>query len=489
MNYQEFIDSPKSLLIAPAGYGKTYTISECLKYTSGKQLILTHTHAGIASIRNKITVQNISNDKYSVETISSFAQKYVNAYYNGIIPEQDSREYHSFIIEQAASIISTFIIQRVLKATYTGIFVDEYQDCTKAQHTLIIELAKSLPSHILGDPLQGIFDFGGRNQLVDFECDLLEYERFELSTPFRWINVQKQTLANSLVTIRQKLQNGETIDLRSFDCDDFHFIKVCENDIRNPSSKLNKGLNKLATEPSFDSLLILVPTYSEKGILKGNILDRIKIKGLFDFGNKVQLLEAIDDNSFYRNAKKFDQLINGIGRATKKFQRIKKDVLYELFQKGDINNWFNDNGLKSKRDADERLISASICKYLDNFIATPNPLPLKSIIEFFKYELKYKTPRPELFQSIRSALANSAIEQQTIFDSMKIQRNHLRQNGRQIRGKCIGTTLLTKGLEFDTVAIIDAHKFSCPNNLYVALTRCCKKLIVFSEKDVLETFS
>ena len=232
MNYQEFIDSPKSLLIAPAGYGKTYTIAGCLKDTSGKQLILTHTHAGIASIRKKIRGHNISNDKYSVETISSFAQKYVNAYYNGIVPEQDSREYHPFVIKQAASIISTSIIQRVLNATYTGIFVDEYQDCTKAQHTLIMELAKSLPSHILGDPLQGIFDFGGRNELVDFESDLSEYAMFELSTPFRWITVQKQSLANSLVTIREKLQNAETVDLRSFVCTDFHFIKVNENDIR-----------------------------------------------------------------------------------------------------------------------------------------------------------------------------------------------------------------------------------------------------------------
>lgn len=489
MNYQEFIDSPKSLLIAPAGYGKTYAIAECLKYTYGKQLILTHTHAGIASIRNKIKAHNISNDKFSVETISSFAQKYVNAYYNGIIPEQDSRGYHPFIIEQAASIISTTIIQRVLKASYTGIFVDEYQDCTKAQHTLIMVLAKSLPSHILGDPLQGIFDFGGRNELVNFESDLSEYERFELSTPFRWINVQKHTLADSLVTIRGKLQNGETIDLRPFVCNDFHYIKVNENDIRNRSSELRRGLTRLATEPSYDSLLILVPSYSENGILRGNISDRIKLKGLFDFRNQVQLLEAIDDNSFYQNAKKYDLLINGIGRATKKHNRIKKDVLYELFKKGDINNWYNDNGLKPKRDANERFISEKICRYLDNFITSPNPLHLKSIIEYFKYELNYKTQRPELFQSIISALVNSAAEQQSIFDSMKIQRNHLRQNGRQIRGKCIGTTLLTKGLEFDTVAIIDAHKFSCPKHLYVALTRCCKKLIVFSKKDVLGPFS
>ena len=51
MDYQAFVDSDKSLLVAPAGYGKTFTIVECLKHTTGKQLILTHTHAGIAAIK------------------------------------------------------------------------------------------------------------------------------------------------------------------------------------------------------------------------------------------------------------------------------------------------------------------------------------------------------------------------------------------------------------------------------------------------------
>jgi len=41
---------------------------------------------------------------------------------------------------------------------------------------------------------------------------------------------------------------------------------------------------------------------------------------------------------------------------------------------------------------------------------------------------------------------------------MKKQKNILRRIGRKIFGKCMGTTLLTKGLEFDTVVILNAHK-------------------------------
>lgn len=36
MNYESFLSEKKSLLIAPAGYGKTHTLAECLKHTGNK---------------------------------------------------------------------------------------------------------------------------------------------------------------------------------------------------------------------------------------------------------------------------------------------------------------------------------------------------------------------------------------------------------------------------------------------------------------------
>ena len=76
-----FISKRESLLIAPAGCGKTYTIAECLRYTEGLQLILTHTHAGVASLKEKIKEKGIATNKYRIETIASYAQKYVSAFY------------------------------------------------------------------------------------------------------------------------------------------------------------------------------------------------------------------------------------------------------------------------------------------------------------------------------------------------------------------------------------------------------------------------
>ena len=44
-------------------------------------------------------------------------------------------------------------------------------------------------------------------------------------------------------------------------------------------------------------------------------------------------------------------------------------------------------------------------------------------------------------------------------------------------------TLLTKGLEFDTVVILNAHDFKCPKHLYVALTRAKEKKLIEAQKD------
>lgn len=51
------------------------------------------------------------------------------------------------------------------------------------------------------------------------------------------------------------------------------------------------------------------------------------------------------------------------------------------------------------------------------------------------------------------------------------QRNKFRRVGRKIDGKCLDTVELTKGLEFDTVIILDAETFKNPKELYVAMTR------------------
>ena len=50
----------------------------------------------------------------------------------------------------------------------TRLIVDEYQDCSVRQHALVAYAAQTLPTVVLGDPLQAIFGFG-IDDLADWE--------------------------------------------------------------------------------------------------------------------------------------------------------------------------------------------------------------------------------------------------------------------------------------------------------------------------------
>lgn len=157
------------MLIAPAGYGKTYAIAECLLYTSGKSLVLTHTNAGVSALKEKFKARNIPPDKYQVETISSYVQKYVHSFVSpATIPSQDDkRAYFSYIINAAITILQSPWIAKIIKNTYRDLFVDEYQDCTLSYHRVIMILSCYMRTHLMGDPLQGIFGFSAKDPLVD----------------------------------------------------------------------------------------------------------------------------------------------------------------------------------------------------------------------------------------------------------------------------------------------------------------------------------
>lgn len=499
INYQAFVDGQKVLAVAPAGHGKTYAIVECLKYVNGKQLILTHTHAGIASIKDKIKNLNIPANSYNVETISSFAQKYVTAFYAGDdTPDQEDDLYHSFIINKATDIIKILPVRDVLKTSYSGVFIDEYQDCTKLQHGLILSLSELLPTRVLGDHMQGIFDFN--DDLNNFPSDLIKnnFEQFpDLSTPYRWQNSGRNSLGEALKEIREKLEKGEPIDLVEYKKNKIIlFCKTSSRDIYNPESACRKWLNKLIYNPNndedFNSLLLIVPGYKEvidgKEILRGGIGERKKISQLYQ---PLLLIEAIDDKSFYSLAKKIDSLINDISNDRKPYAKV-LGLLIRIFKKTDLNIWIakpssirEDCYFKNKKNELDKIRVSRLQAVVDSFIRTPSAGNLYNIIKEITEEFGFKCARQSLLSSIIKSLEESKFSHISIYEAMKNHRNLIRRTGRKIDGKCIGTTLLTKGLEFDTVAILDADKFDCPKHLYVALTRCCKNLVIFSGNDKL----
>src|SRR5690606_32140404 len=121
--------SAKGYVIAPAGYGKTHLIALAVKAAINRQLILTHTFAGVNSIKTKMTALGVPSSRYQVDTIASWSLRLCLAYpkTSGWKTENPTSKQWNKLYECCAKLLGEKFIQHVVVATYAGVYVDEYQ--------------------------------------------------------------------------------------------------------------------------------------------------------------------------------------------------------------------------------------------------------------------------------------------------------------------------------------------------------------------------
>lgn len=488
IDLKDFITCNRSLLIAPAGHGKTTAIADCILQCpeNSCQLILTHTHAGIASLRTKFHNKKIPSNKYKLETITGFAQRYVINYLGASkLPSEDDNSYFNIAEEKCSSLLQSKVVQTIIMASFDGIFVDEYQDCTINQHNMIMNLALNLPLHVLGDPLQGIFSFEN-SPLVNFDMNLNAFTRFELlDYPWRWDKTNPD-LGKCIFKMRQFLVKGDTIHLTNLVVKDLCVINCTqEND------KYKHLIRIINQNPN--NILIIYPSYHESTKsgyirLRGGLTDRISLKQRVDFANSFSILDAIDSHEYYSCAKKIDSFINDCQRG-RRINRIAKfyDLLKALhINTTGLNKWIDrkNNTLKKRRNehsSHSQALKESFSQF-ENAITLSN---LRAIIMLVRKLPEIKQYHRCLYDSIHRCFEIAITNDLSMYESMNLFKSHIRHQGRKIEGNYIGTTLLTKGLEFETVILWDAHRFEDAKNFYVAISRACKRLIIMTESTAL----
>jgi superfamily I DNA/RNA helicase len=484
VKYLNFLSCNKSLLIAPAGHGKTHSIIECVKLTDEKSLILTHSNAGVAAIRDKLIKSEVDNSKYQVTTIDGFARTISSSFDRKFSPDDP----FSIIIEKAIKLVNSNIIRQSINYNYSCLFVDEYQDCSTKQHELIQLLSRDMPTHLFGDPLQGIFSFGG--DIVSFEDDLSDYTVFdELTTPHRWNQSGNPTLGQEIKHFRKQIVSKESILCSSNKESNIYVLNFPEKDIYDPSSEYIKKLRSIASNSKgnddLKSLLIIMPEYHNGTMRKGGESDRIKLKNIIDFNDQLEVLLPVSRTSAKKLCQSIDTIIEKKKTIYKKANRIKNDIFNRIFNTTSINHWFNKDGLKRKNDSSDKMKSQELLDNIEEFFNTGESSSLLKILTYSKYKMKFKVKNSGLYWEIIALLKSSTLSKKPLMEEFESKINLQRKLGRKSKNKCIGSTLLTKGLEYDTVVILDAHRITCPKNLYVALSRCCKMLIIFSEKNIL----
>src|SRR5690606_37336360 len=214
----------RGTVTAPAGCGKTQLIAEALTRHSGSKpiLVLTHTNAGVVALRGRLDRAGVPSKAYRLSTIDGWAMRLISmfpqrgAYDPNILKLANARNDYPNIRVAAMNLLKAGHINDVLAASYERLIVDEYQDCSIRQHAVVAYAAQTLPTCVLGDPMQAIFGFGG-DDLAKWEDDVCTCFPLagELDTPWRWINAGTEPLGRWLLDARAKLLRGEPIDLRT----------------------------------------------------------------------------------------------------------------------------------------------------------------------------------------------------------------------------------------------------------------------------------
>jgi hypothetical protein len=465
--------SSKGYIIAPAGYGKTHLIALAVNEaeTGQHQLILTHTYAGVNSIRNKMKTIGVPSSKYHVDTIASWTLRLCLSYPNTSKWEIDNPEGKQWnqLYKNCYGLLKKGFVRHILSSTYSGIYVDEYQDCSKIQHLLVNSLAEFLPCRILGDPMQSIFDFA--DEPVDWESSIYPYyERLgELETPWRWKNVGTHEFGDWLKEARKALQNGQQINLDKTLPKDVKKISTDLDDFKNP--KRFALFYNFLREPN--ATVIAIQSGDQKSKNKCHKLAR-------NLGGKFSSLEEVEGKKIFTFIKKYESTET----ASKRFKLI-LDFADDCFSNM---NKILVAGTKRCEIAKKTSVTKYplILEAANSYLNDPTSKNLSNLFYLFKQNSETNLCRRDLFNRFMNVLkVHISSSDLTLLEAANLYQKDFRYLGRPLRHtKQIATTLLVKGLEYDHAVILDAESLDA-RQLYVAMTRGAKSLTIISKESEL----
>jgi DNA helicase-2/ATP-dependent DNA helicase PcrA len=458
-------DARRAYLVAPAGCGKTYLIAEAVSAGSGgRELILTHTHAGVNALRERLRKFGAPANSYDVETIAGWACRIAAAFprtsgFAAAVPLRNAD--WDLAYEACARFLRLSPARAIVQASYSGLYVDEYQDCTTVQHDLVLELAKLLPCRLLGDPLQGIFDFRN-NKPVDWDRDVEPtFQKLpDHSHPWRWKGSSE--LGGWLAEIRNKLEGRAIIDLnhrpQSVRWAALPATGSGMSIQREECSRLARNTKHGERSVAIHDAVQAAACHRLGAILGGSydMIEPIDCRDLYDAAAQIDAGQGAERIAAV--LKFADKCLTRIGPDLKAFrQRLQADGALDI----DSLRGTAYEGILSALAADGGFRAVEIA--LDAFQKIPGA----------------KVTRREMLFEMHRALRESEGSGSTLTESVSTVRNRTSISGRPLRKLTIGRTVLIKGLEFDHALVLDADSLNT-RSLYVALTRGSKSLTILS---------
>lgn len=451
---------------APAGCGKTQLIADALsQHVDNKPvLVLTHTNAGVTALRSRLQRGGVPSSAYRVSTIDGFAMRLaakfpLRAGLNASVLElaNPNADYPA-IRDAVQGLLQAGHIDDAMASTYSRLLVDEYQDCNTAQHAIVCSIAQTLPTCILGDPMQAIFGF--RDPLVHWEREAkATFPSIGiLQTPWRWRLAGMDALGDWLLQARASLQDGQPVDLRGAP-EGVQWVQLTQG------MEVQQRLVAARTEaPNRDGRILVIG-------------DSMNVNGRHQLTMQTPgatSVEAVDLKDLVNFARQFDlanpnalrllvgfatSLITGVGAASL-LTRV------ETIRGG-----------RARTPATPAEAAAVA------FITDPSHTASIDLLQSLADQRGARVYRPELLHCCISAL-RAAEGEGRFFGAALQARERNRHLGRPLGRRAVGSTLLLKGLEADVAVILEPERMTA-QHLYVALTRGAMRVVVCSSTPLL----
>lgn len=456
----------RGVMQAAAGCGKTTIISIAVaSCENGRELVLTHTHAGLDALRRKLTFLKVPRKMYELETIAGWALRLAASFPStSSLPKNFApmkNDDYVLVYIGARKLAKLRPIQEIIRASYSGVYVDEYQDCTIEQHDLISTLADILPCRVVGDPLQGIFGFNTRHIVIWDQHVLGEFN--DIPGPqigWRWKNNNPE-LGKWLLHIRCLLLTRKNINLENAP---INWIKTNSN--AQIISEQIKACYDIASKQGGTIVAInLWPQQCHRiaRMLRGtySCIEPMDVEDLYAYAHRIDMEQG------------FDRAIAVIDFTGKCMTAVKTELktIRTAFSRGKVPL------IKKYKEQLEALLKIVYSNDMKEIINILNSMSKIKNACIYRKELLH-----EMISAVQFMLLN---KDSSLYEATWQVRNLTRRMGRAKYRCVVGTPLLVKGLEYDHAIVLDAKGYNA-KNLYVALTRGSKTLTIISESQVLK---
>lgn len=473
---EAMLGSTRSFAVAAAGCGKTELLSQLVAdHRSGRQLVLTHTHAGVAAIKKRLADMRVPQEKFHLDTIAGWCLRYGAAYpsISGYRPGAEADPDWTATYPGAEKVCRTALGKRVVRESYDGVLVDEYQDCSRKQHALVQALASCIPCRGVGDPLQTIFGFRD-DPVVPWATIKADFEVVEdaLTEPWRWRREGRNAeLGKWLVAARKELEKTGRLVIS-----DHAPIAWVKHDAATAPEAWASACRSVVA-PTTETVVAILQWPPECKDLAKRMSGRWPVIEKFD-----------DPDLLWLGVKLVDADGPAVVEALVEFVSERMTAIGPALKTAV-------DAIKAGRGVSRITKNREHADRLSALATNPTPANALAWLEgVLAHREDWWLYRRECVFQLREALRHCASNTfAELPDQVAAARTRARHRGRLTHRRTIGTPLLVKGLEFDHAVLLwepnprpgKPTRHPSVEGLYVALTRASKSLTIVSRSRTL----